>query len=215
MFKGGPKHTTSTEIRKDTQTHVSQEEEGLKDKWDQIRPRPTMLTEQDERALLWGDISHLYNKCGGGSDGDWNNENMNADPAWNELNRLLNIAASCKWTKPVVWAELMQKCEKNKVLFIIFSCPPRQMSSYLQMSNMLQMIQDGLVHIHNLRLDPHTKPEDILGDMEQRFIKLMSRIVTTPNVDNFLLPIHSFDQNDVFLNKDSIVENKSWVLCEI
>ena len=48
-----------------------------------------MLAEQDERVLLWGDISHLYNKCGGGSDGDWNNEDMKADPAWTELNRLL------------------------------------------------------------------------------------------------------------------------------
>jgi len=38
---------------------------------------------------------------------------------------------------------------------------------------------------------------------------LMSRIVTTPTVDNFLLPINNFDQNDVFLNKDSIVDNKS------
>jgi hypothetical protein len=61
-----------------------------------------MLAEQDERVLLWGDISHLYNKCGGGSDGDWNNEDMKADPAWTELNRLLNIAASRKWAKPVV-----------------------------------------------------------------------------------------------------------------
>jgi hypothetical protein len=77
------------------------------------------------------------------------------------------------------------------------------------MSNMLQMIQDGLVHIHNLKLDPHATRDDVLGDMEQRFTKLMSRIVTTPNVDNFLLPINHFDQNDVFLNKDSIVDNKS------
>jgi hypothetical protein len=75
--------------------------------------------------------------------------------------------------------------------------------------NLLQMIQDGLTHIHRLRLDPHATREDILGDMEQRFTRLMSRIVTTPTVDNFLLPINDFDQNDVFLNKDSIVDNKS------
>ena len=75
--------------------------------------------------------------------------------------------------------------------------------------NLLQMIQDGLTHIHSLRLDPHATREDILGDMEQRFTRLMSRIVTTPTVDNFLLPINDFDQNDVFLNKDSIVDNKS------
>jgi hypothetical protein len=75
--------------------------------------------------------------------------------------------------------------------------------------NILQMIQDGLTHIHRLRLDPHATREDVLGDMEQRFTRLMSRIVTTPTVDNFLLPINAFDQNDVFLNKDAIVDNRS------
>jgi hypothetical protein len=77
------------------------------------------------------------------------------------------------------------------------------------MTTILQMIQDGLLHIHNLRLDGNATRDDVLGDMEQRFIKLMSRIVTTPNVENFLLPINSFDQNDVFLSKDATVEARS------
>ena len=74
---------------------------------------------------------------------------------------------------------------------------------------MLHMIQDGLTHIHRLRLDPHATRDDVLGDMEKRFTRLMSRIVTTPTIDNFLLPINDFDQNDVFLKKHSIVEDRS------
>jgi hypothetical protein len=60
------------------------------------------LTEEQESVLLWGDITHLYNKCGGGSDGDWDNEDMKADPAWAEMNRMIKIAASRNWTKPKI-----------------------------------------------------------------------------------------------------------------
>jgi hypothetical protein len=71
--------------------------------------------------------------------------------------------------------------------------------------NILQMLRDGLSHIHMLRLDTNATREDVLGDLEQRFVQLMGLIVTTPTVQNFTLPIDNFDQNDVFLNKESTV----------
>jgi hypothetical protein len=76
-------------------------------------------------------------------------------------------------------------------------------------NNILHMIQDGLRHIYSLREDTNATRADVLDDLEQRLIHLMSLIVTTPCVDNFLLPINHFDQNDVFLNKDSVVEDES------
>jgi hypothetical protein len=69
------------------------------------------------------------------------------------------------------------------------------------------MIQGSLSHIHSLRLDKTATRDDVLGDLEQRFVRLMGLIVTTPTVDNFALPINNFDQNDVFLNKESTVTN--------
>jgi hypothetical protein len=71
-----------------------------------MSPYPTMtqltLTEEQERELLWGDISHLYKSCGGGCDGDWDSEDMKADPAWREMSRLLRVATCRNWTKPTL-----------------------------------------------------------------------------------------------------------------
>jgi hypothetical protein len=75
--------------------------------------------------------------------------------------------------------------------------------------NILQLIQDSLQHIYVLRQDKNATREDVIADLEQRFVQLMHHIVATPTVDNFLLPIDNFDQNDVFLNKDSTVSNGS------
>lgn len=60
---------------------------------------PTHNQEQ-QRLLIWGDIRHLYKSCGGGSDGDWDNQDLKAYPAWQEMNRLIDIAAKHKWTMP-------------------------------------------------------------------------------------------------------------------
>jgi hypothetical protein len=63
--------------------------------------QPT-LTEEQERELLWGDISHLYKSSGSDCYRDFHDENMRADPAWRELDRLLSIATSRNWTKPEI-----------------------------------------------------------------------------------------------------------------
>jgi hypothetical protein len=64
--------------------------------------QPTLTaTDEQERLLIWGDIRHLYHSCGGGSDNDWGNEDLQADPAWREMDRLLRITASRKWSMPM------------------------------------------------------------------------------------------------------------------
>jgi hypothetical protein len=57
-------------------------------------------------------------------------------------------------------------------------------------------------------VDTTAKREDILDDLEQRMVHMMHRIVSTPTVDNFVLPINSFDQNDVFLNHGVSVDSQ-------
>jgi hypothetical protein len=76
------------------------------------------------------------------------------------------------------------------------------------MSNIIQQLQGGLLLIQQLRVDTTAKREDILDDLEQRMVHMMHRIVATPTVDNFVLPINSFDQNDVFLNHGVSVDSQ-------
>ena len=64
---------------------------------------------------------------------------------------------------------------------------------------MLQLIQDNLNHIEQLRHDNSVSREDILDDMREREILLLKKLVHTANTANFILPINSYDQNDAFL----------------
>jgi hypothetical protein len=66
-------------------------------------------------------------------------------------------------------------------------------------TNMLQLIQDNLDHIEQLRHDPSVSREDILDDMRQREILLIKKLVHTANTANFILPINTYDQNDAFI----------------
>ena len=66
-------------------------------------------------------------------------------------------------------------------------------------TNMLQLIQDNLDHIEQLRHDPLVSREDILDDMRQREILLIKKLVHTANTANFILPINMYDQNDAFI----------------
>ena len=57
---------------------------------------PTSTRNQEqERILIWADIRHLHKSCG---EQEWYSEEMMADPAWREMQRLIRIAASHKWT---------------------------------------------------------------------------------------------------------------------
>jgi hypothetical protein len=66
-------------------------------------------------------------------------------------------------------------------------------------TNMLQLIQDNLNHIEELRHDPSVSRVDILDDMREREIILLKKLVHTANTANFILPINAYDQNDAFL----------------
>jgi hypothetical protein len=66
-------------------------------------------------------------------------------------------------------------------------------------TNMLQLIQDNLNHIEQLRHNNSASREDILDDMRQREILLIKKLVHTANTAHFILPINAYDQNDAFL----------------
>jgi hypothetical protein len=54
-----------------------------------------------------------------------------------------------------------------------------------------------------LRLEKSATTEDILGDVENRVVQIYHRIVTTPTVNNYVLPIDEYDNNDVFLKPNT------------
>jgi hypothetical protein len=65
--------------------------------------------------------------------------------------------------------------------------------------NLVQLLKDLQNHIHLLRTDKSASTEDVLGDVENRIVEIYHRIVTTPTVNNYVLPIDEYDNNDVFL----------------
>jgi hypothetical protein len=68
--------------------------------------------------------------------------------------------------------------------------------------NLVQLIKDLQNHIEMLRHDKNATRDDILGDMETRIVEIYHRIVTTPTVYNYVLPIDEYDNNDVFLRQN-------------
>jgi hypothetical protein len=69
--------------------------------------------------------------------------------------------------------------------------------------NLIQLLTDLQNHIHMLRLEKSATTEDILGDVENRVVQIYHRIVTTPTVNNYVLPIDEYDNNDVFLKPNT------------
>jgi hypothetical protein len=69
--------------------------------------------------------------------------------------------------------------------------------------NLVQLLTDLQNHIHMLRIDKNATTEDILGDVENRVVEIYHRIVTTPTVNNYVLPIDEYDNNDVFLKTNT------------
>ena len=69
--------------------------------------------------------------------------------------------------------------------------------------NLIQLLTDLQNHIHMLRLEKNATTEDILGDVENRVVQIYHRIVTTPTVNNYVLPIDEYDNNDVFLKPNT------------
>ena len=69
--------------------------------------------------------------------------------------------------------------------------------------NLVQLLTDLQNHIHMLRIDKNATAEDILGDVENRVVEIYHRIVTTPTVNNYVLPIDEYDNNDVFLKPNT------------
>lgn len=59
-----------------------------------------------------------------------------------------------------------------------------------------------------LRNDQNATKDDILGDMETRLVEVYHRIVTTPSVFNYVLPIDEYDNNDVFLRQNAYVASE-------
>jgi len=56
-----------------------------------------------------------------------------------------------------------------------------------------------------MRNDKNITQEDILGDIETRVVEIYHRIVTTPTVNNYVLPIDAYDNNDVFLRQNTSI----------
>ena len=56
-----------------------------------------------------------------------------------------------------------------------------------------------------LRSETSATRTDILDDMETHLVDILHCIVNTPTVHNYVLPIDQFDQNDVFLRKDTAI----------
>jgi hypothetical protein len=71
--------------------------------------------------------------------------------------------------------------------------------------NLVQLIKDLQNHIHMLRNDKTATRDDILGDIETRIVEVYHRIVTTPTVYNYVLPIDEYDNNDVFLRQNTSI----------
>ena len=69
--------------------------------------------------------------------------------------------------------------------------------------NLIQLLTDLQNHIHMLRLEKSATTEDILVDVENRVVQIYHRIVTTPTVNNYVLPIDEYDNNDVFLKPNT------------
>jgi hypothetical protein len=67
-------------------------------------------------------------------------------------------------------------------------------------SNLLQLIQDNLNHIEKLRHDNSSR-EDILDDLRERQVILIKKMIHTANTANFVLPVNSYDQTDIFLRE--------------
>jgi hypothetical protein len=74
--------------------------------------------------------------------------------------------------------------------------------------NLIQQLKLTQDHIHMLRTDPNATCVDILDDMETHMVNILHCIVTTPTVHNFVLPIDSFDNNDVFLKKEHAIASE-------
>jgi hypothetical protein len=74
--------------------------------------------------------------------------------------------------------------------------------------NLVQLIKDLQNHIQMLRNDQNATKDDILGDMETRLVEVYHRIVTTPSVFNYVLPIDEYDNNDVFLRQNAYVASE-------
>ena len=71
--------------------------------------------------------------------------------------------------------------------------------------NLLQLLQQSQAHMNMLRLDTNATKTDTLDDIEQRLVKLIHCVISTPTVLNFNLPISTYDQNDVFLRQEAFV----------
>lgn len=74
--------------------------------------------------------------------------------------------------------------------------------------NLIQLLNDTQDHIHMLRNDPNATRADILDDLEMYLVNMQHCIVTTPTVNNYVLPIDNFDHNDVFLRKDIAIASE-------
>ncbi len=69
--------------------------------------------------------------------------------------------------------------------------------------NLVQLLTDLQNHIHMLRLEKSATAEDILGDVENRVVQIYHRIVTTPTVNNYVLPIDEYANNAVYLKTNT------------
>jgi hypothetical protein len=78
----------------------------------------------------------------------------------------------------------------------------------METRNLIQMITDTQNHIRMMREDSKVSREDILDDLENRLVQVFHRVVTTPTVTNFVLPIDEFDHNDVFLRADTAIASE-------
>jgi hypothetical protein len=59
-----------------------------------------------------------------------------------------------------------------------------------------------------LRTNSNATRADILDDMEMYMVNILHCVVTTPTVNNYVLPIDQFDHNDVFLKKDNAIASE-------
>jgi len=71
--------------------------------------------------------------------------------------------------------------------------------------NLIQHLKNAQDHVHMLRSETSATRTDILDDMETHLVDILHCIVNTPTVHNYVLPIDQFDQNDVFLRKDTAI----------
>jgi hypothetical protein len=74
--------------------------------------------------------------------------------------------------------------------------------------NLLKLLQQTQEYMSVLRLDSNASKLDVLDDVESRLVQLIHRVISTPTVNNFVIPIGAYDQNDVFLRQEAVVASE-------